>query len=219
MQNYYDFLKISPSLSAAEIEKRIDEEYNHWRRLITHHDPEVVDQANTVLQQLERIRPILADAIARQKYDASLGLQGSIGGLADPNVPVSHAPAHMPSSPSGFNQPVSLDAWLCKKCSTSNRIGLKFCANCGGQVGRECPKCDKMIASANVFCSHCGVNINNFVREKEIEKAALQRKRAVEQRQREERTARKKAQEASRERLKLVFKSIFSIAVIMIRLM
>ena len=46
MATYYEFLQVAPTASVAEIEAAWEERYNHWRRLVTHHDPQVVNEAN-----------------------------------------------------------------------------------------------------------------------------------------------------------------------------
>lgn len=51
--NYYEILNLQPTASSADIQTAFENQYNQWRRLVTHHDPKVVNQANQALQALE----------------------------------------------------------------------------------------------------------------------------------------------------------------------
>ena len=55
MPNYYEVLKLLPTATRTEVEYAIEAEYNQWRRLVTHHDPKMVEQANRHLRVLEEI--------------------------------------------------------------------------------------------------------------------------------------------------------------------
>ena len=55
MSNYYEMLKISHAATKQEIQVAIDDRYDQCRMLVTHHDPNVVNQANMALQSLEKI--------------------------------------------------------------------------------------------------------------------------------------------------------------------
>jgi hypothetical protein len=214
MTTYYDVLKISPSTSLAEVEKKIDDEYNHWRRLVTHHDLEIADQANKALRQLEQIRATLTDATERQRYDDSIGFQGSLGGLADPDIVAPKSSMDKALRVSKVSvQPTSLDVWICKKCEAPNRIGLKFCARCGRQIGQECPNCQKMISMREAFCAHCGKNIGDFVREQELEDAALKKRQLDEQRKLLENQTQRRAKEITRQRQKDVLRFAFFVVI------
>lgn len=80
MPTYYDVLRVSPSAAPAEIETALDNQYHHWRRLVTHHDPVVVEEAERALRTLEQIRAVLLTPEKRANYDGSI----IVGGLADP---------------------------------------------------------------------------------------------------------------------------------------
>lgn len=89
MPNYYEVLKVATDANPAEIEAAYDAQYNHWRRLVTHHDPKIVHRANQALRWLEQIRTTLLDDELRTAYDARLGLTPGISGLADPQAQLS----------------------------------------------------------------------------------------------------------------------------------
>ncbi len=54
MPTYYEVLQISSTATLAEIEAACEAQYKHWRRLVTHHDPQVVHKA---ISQVESQRP------------------------------------------------------------------------------------------------------------------------------------------------------------------
>lgn len=81
MSTYYDFLGISPSASQSEINSAIDQQYNHWRQLTTHHDQEMVEKAIQALRILEQVRDTLSSSANRDKYNTSIGLGTLLGGL------------------------------------------------------------------------------------------------------------------------------------------
>src|SRR4030042_1728961 len=85
-RSYYEILGVAPAASQAEIEIVIEERYNKWRRLVTHHDQSVVTQANQALQAIEQIRATLTNPQKREVYDAAIGLKGAVGGLGDPEA-------------------------------------------------------------------------------------------------------------------------------------
>lgn len=171
MTSYYEILKVEPKASRAEIEAAVESQYNQWRRLVTHHDPKVVEEANRSLRTLEQIRDVLMDTNKRAVYDQSL----NVGGLADPeallrsaapppmSMPAPAAPASQVAHPQTPLQRV--DAWVCPKCQTANAVGLQFCSKCGNQIGRACPSCSKMIEAIATFCAHCGREIAAILRQ------------------------------------------------------
>lgn len=192
MPNYYEFLQIQPAASSPEIEVALDEKYNQVRRLVTHHDPSVVNQANLALQSLETIRTTLLDPQRKAAYDLTLG--GAVGGLADP----SSTPTASPVQPMGmpgmappspiFTQPVQtlvqtqpaavLDGWKCVKCHNVNQAGSQFCKVCGSEIGKACPKCSTVFEKTASFCPTCGVKPAEYLAEQERlrqEAYALQR--------------------------------------------
>jgi hypothetical protein len=182
MSNYYELLKIQPTVSIAEIESAYDEQYNQWRRLVTHHDPTVVEESNRALRTLEQIRATLTDPTKRAAYDAGIGIGGSIGGLADPAAVLKRAQMVSPMPPTLHQQvPVGqtqmpVNAWACPRCLTSNIVGTHFCKSCGQEIGRACPNCGQLIEAAVQYCTECGADIKAVEREKQA-KEELERQR------------------------------------------
>lgn len=196
MSSYYETLNVAPTASSAEIETAYDTAYNQWRRLVTHHDPAMVNQANESLRMLEEIRTILLDPQKRASYDTTIGLQGMAGGLTDlqatpPTALPVMSPPRRPAMPIGGEKPQTLqrtDAWVCPKCQTANGVGTRFCKGCGQSLGRDCPNCGKLTETAAPFCSSCGVNMAEAERTKAavvqataIETAKLERQIAEQQ--------------------------------------
>jgi hypothetical protein len=193
---YYQILQISSGATIAEIEAAYEAQYNHWRRLVTHHDPNMVNKANQALQSLEKMRATLTDPVKRETYDASIGLRGPMGGLADPQarpratVPTPPPPrarvgSHSPPAPTTGER---VDAWVCSKCQTANAIGHQYCQKCGHQIGRQCPKCDTLVEMQTEFCSNCGIDIKRFIQEQEVKKATqLRLQREMERKMQQER--------------------------------
>lgn len=201
MATYYDFLQINPAAAPAEVEAACESQYNQWRRLVTHHNPEVVQKANEALRLVEKIRATLTDPQKRSIYDASLN-NGAIGGLADPMAQAPSKPAAPPLPPPPakpalviVSSPVipvgeRVDAWLCPKCQTVNTIGSRHCSQCGYQLGLNCPDCQALILAAVPFCSVCGTNValaQQRVREREEANRRQQEEQRIQaQRQHEE---------------------------------
>lgn len=175
MPTYYEILKVAPSASPAEIESALEERYNQVRRLVTHHDPNIVNQANQALAMLEQVRGTLTDSEKRAVYDAAIGVSGqAFGGLADPDALLASAAASASPLAGFVNAPPSVkaveqavppphvaqrtDAWICPKCRTANVIGAQFCAKCGAKIGHPCPSCSHMAELTNPFCPHCGAD-------------------------------------------------------------
>ena len=183
MPNYYELLQITPGASDAEILAAYETQYNQWRRLVTHHDPNVVNQANQALQALETIRQTLGDPSRRAAYDAGIGLAGPIGGLADPATLLQSlqrpaAPAPMaPPPPAPMSQttttaPATMATpglWACAKCGTDNPAQTKFCFKCGNQLVRTCPECRKETSLiATGMCGECGYSYDRAMQRQEI---------------------------------------------------
>jgi len=171
VNNYYDLLNISPDANQSEIETVLDDQYTKWRALVTHHDNNVVAQANQALSQLEEIRKTLMNPEKRRVYNNSLfASQGNVAGLADPDIllaqnPVGHvmAPPRPRAGASGQTAPAEMDrtdAWICTNpnCKKANPIGTQFCVKCGTRIGLDCPSCGEFVEISNKFCSSCGVN-------------------------------------------------------------
>jgi DnaJ-class molecular chaperone with C-terminal Zn finger domain len=210
MTNYYDFLGISPLASQDEIKKAIDQKYDYWRRLVTHHQQETVEEATKALRILEQARVTLTDQGKRNAYDAGLGLGPQLGGLTDPTVNVAvppSKPSGSPPSASSASSSQRVDAWICARCQTANPIGTRHCKNCGNQIGVDCPKCGSLTEANTRFCSNCGVNIQEFIRKKretEDEQRKLSEAQEAErlrlQHQQERQLAEQKSQEQVRQK-------------------
>jgi len=171
MANYYESLKIQPSASTSEINAAIDEQYNQWRRLVTHHDPDVVNQANQALRTLEVMRSTLTNPDKRAGYDAAVGLAGAVGGLADPNLllqnlaakPLMTPPAGMGAQPAAAQAsaapPAKQNIWECYKCHADNPPHSVHCFKCGAELMRACPECNEVASMvATKMCGKCGYN-------------------------------------------------------------
>lgn len=166
MPNYYEILTIEPTATSPEIEAAIESHYNQVRRLTTHHNTDIVNQANQALSILEQARTTLLDPYKRSNYDASLGL--GISGIADPNLAGS-APVTTTGAPSGsplkgfqaqssIVNPVQGNVWQCSQCQRLNPVGIIYCQNCGNMLGRICPNCQTTYESKANFCPGCGQN-------------------------------------------------------------
>lgn len=107
MPTYYEILEVSPQASNDEIEAALDRQYTHWRRQVTSHMPEVVSRANDAMQSLEKIRATLTDAGRRSLYDEMIGVQGTLGGLADPTAVLTGSAPPVPPPPSALVMPAS----------------------------------------------------------------------------------------------------------------
>ncbi len=178
MPNYYEMLNIDHTATVQEIQVAIDEKYDQCRRLVTHHDPNMVNQANMALQSLEKIRETLLNQDRKSIYDEALGVSGNVvSGLMDPSmagaspsvgmpvrvgVPVPRTlPAHMPTGSA------PLDGWHCSKCNSISQIGSLFCKSCGSEIGQSCPKCRTSFEKTAQFCPSCGVNPQQHIEEQE----------------------------------------------------
>lgn len=188
MSNYYEFLKVPTTATISDIQIAIDGLYNQSRRLVTHHDPNVVQNANQSLLMIEQARATLLDPMKRADYDAMLSLS-TMGGLVDASAQpspmpvmtppmVGRPPVQQPSMPAAG---VANEIWACPKCSSANPVGTKFCKKCGNQLGRNCPQCNTLLETTAQFCSDCGVNIREYEQQKEIELAEAERRKIAEQ--------------------------------------
>ena len=163
MRTYYKVLDIAPDATTTEIETAYEVQYNHWRRLVTHHDPEMSNRANQALQWLEKVRTTLTDPGKRQAYDTSIGLSHSVGGLADPkaSLPPSSMRTLAPPPPPRPSAPVPsshVDAWVCSKCGAASATGSVYCKSCGNLIGQQCPTCEAIFENTASFCPACGTN-------------------------------------------------------------
>ncbi len=175
MNNYYDLLNISQEANQSEIETVLDDQYTKWRALVTHHDNNVVAQANQALNQLEEIRSTLMSPEKRRVYNNRLlANQGNVAGLTDPDILLAQNPMGNVMAPprpraggSGQAAQTEMDrtyAWICTNpnCKKANPIGTPFCVKCGTRIGLECPSCGEFVEISNKFCSRCGVNKAEF---------------------------------------------------------
>jgi class 3 adenylate cyclase len=48
----------------------------------------------------------------------------------------------------------------CPKCQFENRVGVKFCEECGAKFEIECPACKAAIPLGRKFCGECGYALN-----------------------------------------------------------
>lgn len=122
MATYYEVLKVRPDASVSEIEVALDAQYNYWRRLVTHHEPEVASQANESLRAIEVIRTTLTDATRRSTYDEVIGLAGIVGGLTDPGIVAQDST----TTTLGSRPPIALDHSQLKtsgSISSASRVG------------------------------------------------------------------------------------------------
>jgi len=172
MPSYYEVLKVESTASIEEIQTAIDEQYNQFLRLVNHQNPEVVEQANRALRQLEQIRSTLTDPGKRADYDQSL----DFGGLADPSAILQAADARgfsmTPAPPRPRDQAVSepTTAWKCEQCGKMNRIGSKICAECGAILARDCPNgCGNVVQLREKFCSTCGKSVAEALAQLQLE--------------------------------------------------
>ena len=174
MPNYYEILCVAPSASEIEIQAAYDTQYNQWRRLVTHHNPNVVNQANQALQTLEKIKATLTDPSRRAAYNEGIGVAGPVGGLADPaallrTLASPPAPTLPPANPAVTAPAVSNGLWTCYKCSTENSPQTKFCLKCAAQLVRTCPECrGETSLVATSVCGRCGYSYETANRRQEI---------------------------------------------------
>lgn len=197
MPSYYEILQIAPTAGATEIETAYETQYNQWRRLVTHHDPDIVNQANQALQALEKIRTTLADPVRRAAYNEGIGIGGVMGGLADPAAmlraiqPPAAPPPPLPSATAATQvaAPPAMPAsglWACAKCGTDNPAQTKFCFKCGNQLVRKCPACGKeasLIATGR--CGECGVDYDEAIHRNEVKAQIVQLEKELREKEQE----------------------------------
>lgn len=162
MSTYYEMLGIPSSASTTEIEAALAVQYDRWRKLVTHHDPIVVEKANQSMRALESIRTTLTDPAKRAGYDAGVGIGGVIDGLADPEAVFRQAattPSSLPVAPRSSTTAAGLDLWTCPNpdCGANNPAQTRFCFKCRTELVRQCPECGKMSSlAATGNCGECG---------------------------------------------------------------
>lgn len=198
--NLYQFIGVPNSATTVEIDAAIFAKYNEVRRLVSHHDPTIVNQANSSLQVIEHARTILLDPQKKSAYDASIGLGSATGGLADPQAilqrfnPVMAAtpPAGRPGETNFQAAPIVVDradSWVCPACQTLNPIGTRFCKKCGKEIGVPCPNCQSLVETHATYCQKCGVNVPETVLKRDEELRMQQMAEAEEKRIAEEQLA------------------------------
>ncbi len=153
MPNYYEILKVQPNATTPEIEAACDTQYHYWRRLVTHHDPEMVSKANQALQWLEKIRATLTDPVKRKAYDTQLRLNSSPATNPQPVVV----------------QSASDNAIVCPKCHVANSKSARFCVRCGETLIVDCPRCNTQMIFSEKFCPKCGGNHEELKYQLELE--------------------------------------------------
>lgn len=176
-------LKVEPTASHSDVEHAIEAQYNQWRRLVTHHTPEVANAATQALEDLDVIRGTLLDEGKHEVYDRSIGLRLSVGGLADPSSllqSVMGAPTAPPAPTimSVTAKPESL--WACYRCGTENPTQTKFCLKCGAQLVRKCPECNtdaSLVASG--ICSNCGSHFNTASKRIQLRQNIIDRQQVL----------------------------------------
>jgi hypothetical protein len=181
MANYYEMLKIQPAATSAEITEAIEAQYNQWRRLVTHHDPNIVNQANQALAKLEQIRTTLTDPAKRGIYDAAIEVHGPTAGLADPEAVLRDMPAAAAMTPPAriaagrVTAPLAQRAaatsslWASPKCQTETPPMSEHCFKCGTQLLRICPECGGMTSLISTgVCGKCGYRYERAVQRKEL---------------------------------------------------
>lgn len=182
-QNLYQSIEVSETASLQEIEAAAVKKYNEARNLINHHVPEVANNASQELNKIERARTILLNPEKKVEYDRSIGIGGSVGGLADPTqILGKFSSLRAPAVSLGINkqqpqqqavdQLVALNAWICGKCHTPNPKETKFCKKCGNVVGMNCPNCGRLIEASAERCTECGVSLKQVIKQSEMEQEA-----------------------------------------------
>ncbi len=162
-QTYYEFLGIQATATQTEIESAWSKRYEHWRQLVTHHDPQRAEEANRALRTLEEIRKTLCDPVQRANYDRSLGINA--GRLVDPQARPTGTPPVPPGTTTTASvppriktdAPASPDPFTCPKCKRNNPTTVHCCQNCGEMLVRQCPECGEMASLVVTgLCDKCG---------------------------------------------------------------
>lgn len=172
MTNYYDFLQVQPTASQGEIETALETRYHQWRKLVTHHDPQVANQATQALTVLEQARVTLLDPGKRTAYDTGIGLNSVLGGLADPEAILQKLDAArvLPPSPKSPTTQGLVDVLKCPHCgNVSNPADARFCLSCRYPLTQICPnpECKSELPLNYRNCPRCGRNIEEERRNQE----------------------------------------------------
>lgn len=84
--------------------------------------------------------------------ELSARMQGAAGEAPRPAAEFDVAPA----APAGHAAPAGVS---CPACGKPAAPGARFCAHCGGKLGRACPTCGSPVEDDARFCSHCGCKL------------------------------------------------------------
>lgn len=175
MPNYYEYLQVEPFASDQEIQAALNQKYEQCKRLSTHDDPTVAQQANLALQSLEKIKDVLLIPDRRAVYDETLGLTPAV---VDSPV-ISYAkPADEPEVSPVIMQGNELTAQTapsvgiterlkCENCNSLNPVGTRFCLDCGNEICSPCPKCGTLYEKSKEYCPACGVSRQQYSEEQE----------------------------------------------------
>jgi len=173
MGNYYEILAITPQANSEEITNAIGNHYNQVRRLINHHDPVVVNQANQALLVLEQMKVVLLDPQKKADYDLSIS---TVGGLVDSTAHSTNVPGQTnigivnTQNNLGGNV-LGTDGWICPKCQRLNPKGALFCQYCSEAIGKICPNCMTHYESKVAFCPSCGKSIEQAQKKNQLAQA------------------------------------------------
>lgn len=187
MANYYEMLKIQPAASSVEITEALEVQYNQWRRLVTHHDPNIVNQANQALAKLEQIRATLTDTAKRNDYDTAIEVHGPTAGLADPEAilrdmtivavmtPSARTVAGTAAESNGLKAATTSSLWACPRCQTENPPMSEHCFKCGATLIRICPECSGLTSLISTgVCGKCGYSFDIALQRKKFSQQILE---------------------------------------------
>src|SRR3984957_9772202 len=62
-----------------------------------------------------------------------------------------------PTLPQPHSAASNLASMTCTVCGAANRVGRRFCGQCGASLDRVCPSCDAANDEGERFCGACGV--------------------------------------------------------------
>jgi hypothetical protein len=175
MPNYYEYLQVEPLASDQEIQAALNQKYEQCKRLSTHDDPTVAQQANVALQSLEKIRDVLLIPDRRAVYDETLGLQPTMTGSLvtsepPPTIEAQASPSMMEDSQTTAQASPAIEVTerlRCGNCNGLNPVGTRFCLDCGNEICSPCPKCGTLYEKSKEYCPACGVNRQQYVEEQE----------------------------------------------------
>jgi len=173
MENYYEILSITPQANSEENTNSIGNHYNQVRRLINHHDPGVVNQANQALLVLEKMKVVLSDPLKKAEYNLSITTVGSLldtftystNVLEQTNFIIGNTQNNL----GGYV--LGTDGWICPKCQQPNLKGALFCQYCSEAIGRICSDCMTHYESKVAFCPSGGKSIEQAQKKSQLAQA------------------------------------------------